>query len=190
MRIAKLLRYSAFRLSVVKPKPKKSQRPIRRKKNTSQSQQELKVQPTKSPKARENAGDQVEIGFSFASDWLREQREFFRPITERRKQKQTIPDYVRHFIVNCTKSLTLLNFSLNSGEKAWWTREFNREYLPFVVNNSSLSTLEDMLEKKRIYRVKSQKARDKFGAILFFRFPRPQQKQLKISGGPHIKNKI
>ena len=37
-------------------------------------------------KARENAGDQVVHGFfSFASDWLKERREFSRPITERRK---------------------------------------------------------------------------------------------------------
>ena len=37
---------------------------------------ELKVKPTKLPKARENAGDQVVIGFSFESDWLREWHEF------------------------------------------------------------------------------------------------------------------
>ena len=29
------------------------------------------------PKARENVGNQVVIGFSFASDWLRQWREFF-----------------------------------------------------------------------------------------------------------------
>ena len=36
-------------------------------------------------KARENASDQVAIGFTFASDWLRGWREFARPITERSK---------------------------------------------------------------------------------------------------------
>ena len=36
---------------------------------------------------REKAGDQVGIGFSFASDWLRERRTFLRPITERGKAK-------------------------------------------------------------------------------------------------------
>ena len=35
-------------------------------------------------KARENAGDQVVIVFSFASDWLKERREFSGPIRERR----------------------------------------------------------------------------------------------------------
>ena len=36
---------------------------------------------------RENASDQVAIGLSFASDWLRGWREFSRPITERSKAK-------------------------------------------------------------------------------------------------------
>ena len=33
-------------------------------------------------KARENASDQVAIGFSFASDWLKKWREISRPTTE------------------------------------------------------------------------------------------------------------
>ena len=37
--------------------------------------------------AREIASDQVAIGFTFASDWLRGWREFSRPITERSKAK-------------------------------------------------------------------------------------------------------
>ena len=48
---------------------------------------------------------------------------------------------------------------LNSSEKTWWTREFTREYLPFVVSNNSLSTLEGMLQKQGIYRVMSPKER-------------------------------
>ena len=41
----------------------------------------------KTSQARENAGDQVEIGFCFAYDWLRELHEFSGPITERSKEK-------------------------------------------------------------------------------------------------------
>ena len=40
------------------------------KENTVKSQRKLEVNTTKLLKARENAGDQVLIGFSFASDWL------------------------------------------------------------------------------------------------------------------------
>ena len=47
----------------------------RRKESALKSQWELRIKPTKLPKARENAGDQVVIGFNFESDWLREWRE-------------------------------------------------------------------------------------------------------------------
>ena len=70
-------------MSVVDRKPKLSQQPIRRLENTFKNQRELEVKPRKLPKARENANDQFVIGFSFASDWLREWREFFAPIIER-----------------------------------------------------------------------------------------------------------
>ena len=55
--------------------------------NNFKSQWELKLDTIKLPKARENAGDQVVIGFTFASDWLKEWREFFGPITEQSKAK-------------------------------------------------------------------------------------------------------
>ena len=45
------------------------------------------LKPSKPPKARENAGDQFPICFSFSFYWLREWREFFGPITERSKAK-------------------------------------------------------------------------------------------------------
>ena len=40
---------------------------------------------SKPSKARENAGDQVIFDVNFASDWLREWREFSGPITEQSK---------------------------------------------------------------------------------------------------------
>lgn len=46
--------------------------------------------------------------------------------------------------------------SINSTEKAWWTREFSKEYLPFLISNSSLATLEAILEGYGVYRVKSK----------------------------------
>ena len=46
-----------------------------------------KQKQTKLLKARENAGDQVVIALSFASDWLREWYEFSEPITGRSKAK-------------------------------------------------------------------------------------------------------
>ena len=56
------------------------------------------------------------------------------------------------FFVRCLLT-SFSNVILDSSDKAWWTREFTKEYLPFVVSNSSLSILEGMLEKQGIYRV-------------------------------------
>ena len=52
--------------------------------------------------ARENASDQVAIGFSFASDWLRGRREFSRPITERSKEKPMQSRITFDTIKNCS----------------------------------------------------------------------------------------
>ena len=57
------------------------------------------------PKARENVGNQVVIGFRFASDWLRQWREFFwvnHRATERSKAEpmQSRMTFVRSKLVN------------------------------------------------------------------------------------------
>ena len=41
----------------------------------------IKLKTSKLPKAQENAGEQVMIGFSFTCDWLTEWRELSGPIT-------------------------------------------------------------------------------------------------------------
>ena len=64
--------------------------PIRRKEISYESQSEFKVKTTKLPKARENAGDQVAAGFSFACDWFREWREYSGPIREQSKMQSQI----------------------------------------------------------------------------------------------------
>ena len=56
----------------------------------------LKANTRNQRQARENACDQVAIGFGFASDWLRRWREFFKPIIEHSKAKpKQISDYFR-----------------------------------------------------------------------------------------------
>ena len=56
---------------------------MKRKGNILRSQSELEANTSKRRQARENASDQVAIGFSFASDWLKKWPEISRPITER-----------------------------------------------------------------------------------------------------------
>ena len=55
--------------------------------NITRNQSKLEVNTCKRPQARGKASDQVAIGFSFASDWLKGWREFSRPITERSETK-------------------------------------------------------------------------------------------------------
>ena len=51
--------------------------------------------------ARENAREQVAIGFGFTSDWPRKWREIFYPKAKRSKAKpKQITNYFRHSIVN------------------------------------------------------------------------------------------
>ena len=77
----------------MKPKQNQLQWPITKEANTRNRRQ-----------ARENACDQVAIGFGFASDWLRRRREFFKPTTER----QVIPKQFRKTALRITPSETLL----------------------------------------------------------------------------------
>ena len=76
-----------FQLSVVKPKPKQLQWPITTNVNNTMNQWELGENTRDRRQARENACDQVAIGFGFASDWLSRWPEVFKPITERSKAK-------------------------------------------------------------------------------------------------------
>ena len=67
-----------IRLSFMKLEPKLLiKRLIRRKENIFNGQWELQMKTSKLPKTRENAGDQVVIGFSLAFDWLRVARVFW-----------------------------------------------------------------------------------------------------------------
>ena len=56
------------------------------------------------PKARENAGDQVVIDFSFVSDWMKSDASFLDQSQSeiKQKKKKAILDNVRHSIENCS----------------------------------------------------------------------------------------
>ena len=78
--------YSAFQLSIVKPKQLVS--PITTDEDSSLNPSEFEVITCTRRQARENARVQVAIDFGFASHWLRKWREFCQPIIERRKAKR------------------------------------------------------------------------------------------------------
>ena len=73
---------------LIKLKPTSSppdERPIRREKNTFQSQEDVNTKPTKLPEMQENAGNQVVIDFSFEHHHLRRWWKFPRLITDQSK---------------------------------------------------------------------------------------------------------
>ena len=73
--------------------------------------EKLKVKSTKLRKARQNAGDQVVIGFGFgfAFDWLRDWRGFLVLSQNVVSKNRAILGHFRHSIENCFK---MINFQL------------------------------------------------------------------------------
>ena len=69
----------------------------------------------KLPNARENASDQVAIGSSFESDWVRKWREFSGPITYSVKQEQSNPT-IPSTTDNCSK-VTMRKIYRQNGPK-------------------------------------------------------------------------
>ena len=65
--------------------------------STNQNKGEYHKEPVRT-QARENASNQVVVGFGFVSDWLRRWYEFFEPITDRVKQNQSNPGFFQHSI--------------------------------------------------------------------------------------------
>ena len=65
------------------------------------NQSKLEANTCNRRQARENAYEQVMIGFGFASDWLRKWRKIFYPITKRSNAKpMQLQNYFRHSIEN------------------------------------------------------------------------------------------
>ena len=68
--------------------------------NNTMNQWEIEVNTRNRRQARENAYDQVAIGFGFVSDWLRRWREFFKLTNQSKINFKAMPDYFRHSIEN------------------------------------------------------------------------------------------
>ena len=73
-------------MTVEKPKPKQLLRPIKTGTNSSMSQSQFLAITCNSLEAREKSRVHGAIGFGFASHWLKNWRESFKPITKRSKR--------------------------------------------------------------------------------------------------------
>ena len=77
-------------MTVEKPKPKQLLRQITTGTNSSMNQSQFIAITCNSPEAREISRVHGAIGFGFASHWLKNWRESFKPITKRRNRNHVI----------------------------------------------------------------------------------------------------
>ena len=84
---------SGFQKTVEKPTPKKLLRPITTGANSAMNQSEFLAITCNSLKVREKSLMHGAIGFRFASHWLKNWRESFKPITKRSNCNQVIAFY-------------------------------------------------------------------------------------------------
>ena len=81
----------AFRLSVVKPKPKQPQQPIIARKISQGADKNSKWKQANRLRRGQHASDHVATSFSFESDWLREWHEFLDQSHNKIKRNQSNP---------------------------------------------------------------------------------------------------
>ena len=77
-------------MTVEKPKPKQLLRPITTGANSAMNQSQFLAITCNSPEAREISRVHGAIGFGFASQWLKNWRESFKPITKRSNRNHVI----------------------------------------------------------------------------------------------------
>ena len=77
-------------MTVEKPKPKQLLRPITTGANSAMNQSEFLLITSNSLKGREKSRIHGAIGFGFASHWLKNWRESFKPITKRSNRNHVI----------------------------------------------------------------------------------------------------
>ena len=77
-------------MTVEKPKPKQLLRPITTGTNSAMNQSQFLAITCNSLEAREKSRVHVAIGFGFASHWLKNWRDSFKPITKRSNRNHVI----------------------------------------------------------------------------------------------------
>ena len=92
-------------MTVVKPKPKQLLRPITTGTNSGMNQSQFLAITCNSLEAREKSRVHGALGFGFASHWLKNWRDSFKPITKRSNRKSR--DYFRHSFENSSNSVDI-----------------------------------------------------------------------------------
>ena len=77
-------------MTVEKPKPKQLLQPIRTRTNSAMNQSQFLAITCNSLEGREKSREHGTIGFGFASHWLKNWRDSFKPITKRSNRNHVI----------------------------------------------------------------------------------------------------
>ena len=90
-------------MTVEKPKPKQLLRPITTGADSAMNQSQFLAITCNSPEAREISRVHGAIGFGFASHWLKNWRESFKPITKRSNRNHviTFDSHLKTALYNC-----------------------------------------------------------------------------------------
>ena len=98
---------SGFQMTVEKPKPKELLRPITTGTNSSMNQSQFLAITCNAPEAREISRVHGAIGFGFASHWLKNWRESFKPITKRSNRNRviTFDSHLKTALFRCSNDL-------------------------------------------------------------------------------------
>ena len=103
-------------MTVEKPKPKQLLRPITTGADSAMNQSQFLAITCNSLKAREKSRVHGAIGFGFASHWLKNWRESFKPITKRSNRNHviTFDSHLKTALYICiyNRSKTLLDFHM------------------------------------------------------------------------------
>ena len=88
--VSRFCSYSGFQMTVEKPKPKQLLRPITTGTNSTMNQSQFLAIIRNSLEAREKSRVHGAIGFGFASHWLKNWCDSFKPITKRSNRNHVI----------------------------------------------------------------------------------------------------
>ena len=103
-------------MTAEKPKPKQLLRPITTGTNSSMNQSQFLAITCNSLEAREKSRVHGAIGFAFASHWLKNWNESFKPITKRSKRNHVIT-FDSHLKTALLQTRKQFNIGFNPGEK-------------------------------------------------------------------------
>ena len=134
-------------MTVEKPKPKQLLRPITTGANSVMNQSEFLVITCNSLKGREKSRVHRAIGFAFASHWLKNWRESFKPITKRSNRNHAIT-FDSHLKTALSMKTDIHNknfarrLALNRGRRGLGNGLF---YVSYVLQNNRAIAILEML---------------------------------------------